>query len=734
MVNGKTASFVPGVRTIERPKNSDGTLARVPDYFASNVFDLRAMAKRLSATDLETMGKVMKLGGKIDATLAERVAAAAREWANEKGATHYCHWFQPQTGTTAEKHDAFLWLDKSGLPIERFTGKELLQGEPDASSFPSGGIRSTFEARGYTSWDPSSPMFVMETENGCTLYIPSVFISYHGDALDFKTPLLRSNDTLSQVAVKTLHILGEKNVSSVTTTVGAEQEFFIVDRSQALARPDLRLSGRTVYGKSPAKGQELEDHYFGHIPTRVHAFINELEIELYKVGVPIKTRHNEVAPGQFEVAPIFENSNIAADHNQLLMTLLRTVGARHNFSVLLHEKPFAGVNGSGKHVNWSMSDSTGRNLLDPGKNPKNNPVFLTFLCGVLQGITDHADVLRAAIASSGNDHRLGANEAPPAIISCFLGETLDRILNEIEAGNTEKPSTADSTLDLGVAHLQSVALDNTDRNRTSPFAFTGNKFEFRAVGSSAPISFPTAILNAAVAAGLTKVNARLEQQVKTGAVATPEAVYQVLRDVVKATKAVRFEGNGYSDEWKIEAERRGLSNLRNTPAALSVWSDKAKTNFLIESGTFTQTDIESRSAVQWERYIKQRLIEANVAVDMAQVGILPGALKYLGEVVAVAEASARTHISSPAQKVAGELGQQLVKFENALSGVKVSLARVSTDTALEHQNLAQTGAQIADQLLPKLEELRAAVDELEGQLPTTAWPYPNYQTMLFPVD
>lgn len=733
MVNGKTAAFVPGVRTIERPKNNDGTLARVPDYFASNVFDLRAMAKRLSATDLETMSKIMKLGGKIDASLAERVAAAAREWSNEKGATHYCHWFQPQTGTTAEKHDAFLWLDKSGLPIERFTGKELLQGEPDASSFPSGGIRSTFEARGYTSWDPSSPMFVMETENGCTLYIPSVFISYHGDALDFKTPLLRSNDTLSQVAVKTLQLLGEKNITGVITTVGAEQEFFIVDRAQALARPDLRLSGRTVFGKSPAKGQELEDHYFGHIPTRVHAFINELEVELYKVGVPIKTRHNEVAPGQFEVAPIFEGSNIAADHNQLLMTLLRTVGSRHNFSVLLHEKPFAGVNGSGKHVNWSMTDSTGRNLLDPGKNPKSNTVFLTFLCGVLQGITDHADVLRAAIASSGNDHRLGANEAPPAIISCFLGDTLDRILNEIETGASEKTSQSDGTLDLGVAHLQNVALDNTDRNRTSPFAFTGNKFEFRAVGSSAPISFPTAILNSAVAAGLTKVNARLEQYAKSGMVST-DAIYQVLKETVKATKAVRFEGNGYSDEWKLEAERRGLSNLRNTPAALSVWSDQSKTGFLIESGVFTQTDIESRSAIQWERYIKQRLIEANVAVDMAQTGIMPGALKYLGEVVAVAEASARTHISSPAQKVAGELGQQLVKFENALTALKVSLARVSTDAALEHHNLAQTGGQIADQLLPKLEELRGAVDELEGCLPVSAWPYPTYQTMLFPVE
>ncbi|MEY3903803.1 MAG: hypothetical protein RL189_3109 [Pseudomonadota bacterium] len=733
MATGKTTAHVSGVRTIERPRNVDGTLARVADFYGSNVFDLRAMAKKLSSHDLDTIGKVMKLGGKIDATLAERIASAAREWAIEKGATHYCHWFQPQTGTTAEKHDAFLWLDKNGHPIERFTGKELLQSEPDASSFPSGGMRSTFEARGYTSWDPSSPMFMMETENGRTLYIPSVFISYHGDALDFKTPLLRSNDTLNKEAVKTLHLLGEKNVTNVITTVGAEQEFFLVARDQAMARPDLRLSGRTVFGKRPAKGQELEDHYFGHIPTRVHAFINELEVELYKVGVPIKTRHNEVAPGQFEVAPIFEGSNIAADHNQLLMKVLRTVGARHNFSVLLHEKPFAGVNGSGKHVNWSMSDSTGRNLLEPGTSPHQNLVFLTFLCATMQGIYDHADVLRASVASTGNDHRLGANEAPPAIISCFLGDTLDKILNAIEAGKGENVSAEKALLDLGVNHLQLVAPDNTDRNRTSPFAFTGNKFEFRAVGSSASISFPTAILNAAVTSGLVKVNAKLAARAKGGSV-SPEAVFEILREVIRDTRKIRFEGNGYSQEWRDEAARRGLGNLPDTPSALVVWTDTQKTAFLVETGVLTGTDLESRAAIQWERYIKQRLIEINVGIEMAQTGILPATLGYLGELISLGEASARLHISTPAQKLAGELGQLAVRFETSLSALRAGYERVTAGDALDHHHLPKTAKAIADQLLPKLEELRATADQIEAIVPASKWPFPSYQDMLFPAD
>ena len=730
--NSSKPNYPVTVRTFERPKNADGSLARVPEFYGTNVFSITAMAKRLSSHDMETITRVMKFGGKIDAPLAERVSAAAREWAIEKGATHYCHWFQPQTGTTAEKHDAFLWLDKSGAPIERFTGSELMQSEPDASSFPSGGLRATFEARGYTGWDPSSPMFVMETENGRTLYIPSVFISYHGDALDFKTPLLRSNESLSLEATKTLHLLGESKVTAVATNVGAEQEFFVVDKELAARRPDLRLSGRTVFGNRPAKGQELEDHYFAHIPSRVHAFFNELEIELYKVGVPIKTRHNEVAPGQFEVAPIFEGSNVAADHNQLVMKVGRTVGARHGFTVLFHEKPFAGVNGSGKHVNWSMADSAGRNLLDPGHTPHENIVFLTFLAGTLQGIMDGADVLRASIASSGNDHRLGANEAPPAIISAFLGDSLDKILNTIEAGKTGVAAEK-VMIDLGVSHLQEVAKDNTDRNRTSPFAFTGNKFEFRAVGSSASINYPTAILNAAVTAGLAKVNAKLTAKAKNG-VASPEAALEVVREIVAATKKIRFEGNGYSPEWRDEAAKRGLSNFATTPVALEAFKDKAKTAFLIETKTMSAEDIESRLAVQLERYIKQRLIEVNCGIDMAQTGILPATLTYLSSLTTLAKDAAALGILTPAQKIATEVGALALRLETALSSLKLSVEKVTGGDALDHHHLGKTAHAISDSLLPKLEDMRIAADALETLVPDSLWPFPKYSQMLFGIE
>jgi glutamine synthetase len=727
-----TYSAVP-VRTFERPRNTAGQLARVTEYYGSNVFDLKAMAKRLAAQDVETLSRVMKFGGKIDASLAERIASAVKEWAMEKGATHYCHWFQPQTGATAEKHDAFLWFDKSGNPIERFTGAELLQSEPDASSFPSGGLRATFEARGYTGWDPSSPMFIMETENGRTVYIPSVFISYHGEALDFKTPLLRSNEALSREATKTLHILGEKDVVAVTTTVGPEQEFFLIDSEKARARPDLRLSGRTVLGRKPPKGQELEDHYFGHIPSRVQAFFNELEVEAYKLGIPVKTRHNEVAPGQFEIAPIFEGSNIASDHNQLAMKVIKSTAAKHGFLALLHEKPFAGVNGSGKHVNWSMSDSTGRNLLDPGHTPHENIVFLTFLCATLQGIHDNADVLRASIATSGNDHRLGANEAPPAIISAFLGNTLDKILTAIETGETKNTSAERALIDMGVSQLQHVAKDNTDRNRTSPFAFTGNKFEFRAVGSSAPVNYPTAILNAAVTDGLVKLNAKLEAKAK-GGVVSPEATLEVLKDIVIATKNIRFEGNGYSQEWRDEAARRGLSNFHNTPMALRVFADEKKTKFLRDTKTLSGGDLESRLAIQLERYIKQRLIEVTCAMEMVQSSILPATMRYLGELVSLAKDAAALNIQSPAQKMATEVGTQSNRVQAALAALVSCYEKTTSGDSLEHENVGKTATAIAEALLPKLDDMREAVDELEVLVPSGKWPFPKYQDMLFGLE
>ncbi|APJ05145.1 hypothetical protein AXG55_09315 [Silvanigrella aquatica] len=718
---------------MQRPQNAEGRQSRIAEYFGSNVFDLRAMAKRLSAHDLEIMKKVMKIGGKIDSSLAERVAAAAREWAMEKGATHYCHWFQPQTGATAEKHDAFLWFDKEGNPIERFTGPELLQSEPDASSFPSGGIRSTFEARGYTGWDPSSPMFIVETENGKTLYIPSVFISYHGEALDFKTPLLRSNNTLSIEAIKTLHLIGEKKVTHVTTSVGPEQEFFIIDKKQAMKRIDLSLSGRSVFGRKSPKGQELEDHYFAHIPSRVQAFFNELEVELYKLGVPVKTRHNEVAPGQFEIAPIYESSNIAADHNQLVMKYLKSIALKHGLVALLHEKPFAGVNGSGKHVNWSMTDSSGRNLLDPGATPHENLVFLTFLCGILQGILDNSEVLRASVASAGNDHRLGANEAPPAIISIFLGNTLDKILNAIETGNNDKINAEKIMIDLGLSHIQNVAKDNTDRNRTSPFAFTGNKFEFRAVGSSGSINYPTAILNAAVCDGLAKLNKKLEAKAHNGTVSSNDLL-MILRHVIKETKKIRFEGNGYSHEWRDEALQRGLSNFANTPEALSVLSNKEKTQFLVKAGVFNDDDILSRLAIQQERYVKQCLIEVNCAIEMAQTQVLPVCFSYLKLLLKNVKMASDLNLPSPAKKVVETFSDAVSHVVSTLETLKTQLEKISDGDALEHHNIGNTSHIISTHFMLKLQNLREAVDTLEGLVPHDLWPYPKYSEMLFGME
>jgi len=718
------------IRTIDRPRTSDNKLARVPDYFGSNVFDLRAMRKRLSSQDVETLDNVMKFGGKIDGQLASRIASAVREWASEKGASHYCHWFQPQTGSTAEKHDAFLWFDKSGAPIERFTGNELLQSEPDASSFPSGGLRATFEARGYTGWDPSSPMFIMETESGKTLYIPSVFISYHGEALDYKTPLLRSNENLNQAAVKTMHLLGEKHVTNVLTNIGAEQEFFVIEKQYYDQRPDLSMTGRTVLGHKPPKGQELEDHYFGHIPSRVQSMINEAELELYKLAVPLKTRHNEVAPHQFEVAPIFESSNVAADHNQLLMKVMKQIAVRHGFVVLFHEKPFAGVNGSGKHLNWSMADNTGRNLLEPGHTPHENIVFLTFLCATLQGITDHADVIRAAIATTGNDHRLGANEAPPAIISAFLGDTLDRILNALESGNTEGLSAERVMLDLGVSHLQEVAKDNTDRNRTSPFAFTGNKFEFRAVGSSSPINYPATILNAAVTAGLKKTNTKLEAKAKNGVV-SPEDVISVLRGIISETKKIRFEGNGYSQEWRDEAARRGLNNFPNTPAALEVLADKSKTAFLVEGKIFRTEDIASRLAIQLERYLKQRLIEINCALELTETSILPVAFSYLNELTTLVKASQELGIESGAKEIALLLGKETAQLAHKIQALKSAVAKAIGGDAMEHDHLEPTAKLMALTIYPQLENLRDTSDLVESMLPRHALTLPTYSDMLF---
>lgn len=718
----------PYIRQFDLPRKPDGNPKRVTDYYGANVFDFKAMSKSLSSKDADKLARVMAGQLKMDATLAERIATAVKDWSIAHGATHYCHWFQPQTGASAEKHDAFLSFDRDGHPLESFSGGQLLQAEPDASSFPSGGMRSTFEARGYTGWDPSSPMFIVETENDKTLYIPSVFISYHGEALDVKLPLLRSLNTLSTEVTNTLHLLGEKAVTHVNTTIGAEQEFFVIDRELGLQRPDLKMAGRSVFGKMPAKGQELEDHYFAHMPSRVQAFINEVEYEMYRLGVPLKTRHNEVAPGQFEIAPIFEAANVAADHNQLLMKMLRLVSSRHGLLCILHEKPFAGINGSGKHVNWSMADSTGRNLLDPGSTPQDNLVFLTTLAAVLQGISEHADVLRASIASCANDHRLGANEAPPAIMSVFLGHTLDKILTAIETGEHTRSSAEKVMIELGVGHLQEFMKDNTDRNRTSPFAFTGNKFEFRAVGSSASIGYPAAILNAAVASGFKTINAKLTAKgKKVGA----EDVLAVVKEVVTATRHIRFEGNGYSDEWKKEAAKRGLSNFPNTPAALEVLSDVKKTKFLVDANILTQEDVASRMTIQVERYVKQRLIEANVAIEMAKTGILPAALRYFKFLADTGAVAKQAQLPSPTDAAARSLSELTIKLQSTLSSFEKMTTECQTSDALDHHNVLKTAHTIAKILLPQFDELRTYVDQIEAIVPSHEWPYPKYEEMLF---
>ena len=722
------------VRIFNKPTSADGNIARLPQYYGQNVFDITAMSKRLGQKDVETVRDIMQNGGKIDSTLASRIATAVRDWAIERGATHFCHWFQPQTGTTAEKHEGFMSFDQDGKPIERFRGSELLQGEPDASSFPSGGLRSTFEARGYTAWDPSSPMFLMESENNITtLYIPTIFVSHNGQSLDFKAPLLKSLERISDEAVKTLQLLGEKNITKAHVHIGAEQEYFLIERNSAAKRMDLVLTGRTVFGKKPAKGQELEDHYFGNIPPRVQAFMQEVEIDLYKLGVPMKTRHNEVAPRQFEFAPIFETANIASDHNQLLMKILRSVAARHGFMVLLHEKPFAGVNGSGKHLNWSISDSNGRNLLDPGTTPHQNIVFLTFLAACMLGIHEHAEVIRASVASAGNDHRLGANEAPPAIMSVFLGEALTRILDELLAGSSTKTSAEKTLMNLGLSQVQNLFRETTDRNRTSPFAFTGNKFEFRAVGSSAPIGYPATILNAAVTSALMKINEMLKAHAKNGEV-SPEAVLSVVTEVVRKTQAVRFEGNGYSQEWRDEAARRGLSNTATTPEAISVFRNCEKTQFLQNTGVFSTADVESRGVIQMERYVKQRLIEVNIAIEMAQTGILPASIRYLGEVVALARDAASLSVPSPATKLAQDLGNLCNRVEAALTSLKNATERTTSGDALEHDSLWNTGLEISRNLMPRLEELRTAVDALEAQFPSQSWPFPQYSDILFTLE
>lgn len=711
---------------------SNGTSQSVTSYFGSRTFGLQTMRSKLPRSAYQAIERTIKTGAKLPAELADTVAHAMKEWALENGATHYCHWFQPLTGATAEKHDGFISIERDGAVIERFSGEQLIQSEPDASSFPSGGMRATFEARGYTAWDPSSPAFLMTGPQGNTLCIPSAFISYHGHALDEKTPLLRSVAALSKAAVGLLHLLGRKEVTRVTTFLGAEQEYFLVDQRLYDRRPDLVMARRTLVGALPPKAQQLEDHYFGAIPDRVLDFMQEVERDLYALGVPAKTRHNEVAPHQFEIAPIHEEANVAADHNLLVMEVLRRVAERKHLALLLHEKPFAGVNGSGKHNNWSMGDSTGQNLLDPGQTPESNLQFLVFLVCTLKAVHRRAGLLRAAIASAGNDHRLGANEAPPAIMSVFLGEELDRVLTTIEQG-TVTSSGDRQFINLGISALPQVARDNTDRNRTSPFAFTGNKFEFRAVPSSMPCAMPNAVLNTAMAESIDDVVAQIRRRLEAGE-ALEAAVMAVLRHEIAATKVIRFEGDGYSLDWQREAEARGLPNLRTTPEALGAWREPTNRALFARYHVLSEQEIEARYHVRMEQYVKAIDIEAKTLLGMVRTQILPACLRYQAEIahglVHLHDAAKRIGLPDAATQPQTELVRAVVTDVSGLvdraAKLDAALHGLHSQGSLEAEAAYCTGT-----LIPAISAARELVDHLEGQVDRSQWPLPTYYDLLF---
>ncbi|MBI3504648.1 MAG: glutamine synthetase III [Proteobacteria bacterium] len=703
-------------------------------YFGINTFGARQMRDKLPKDVYVKLVAAVRLGKQLDIDIAPTVAQVIKEWAVSRGVTHFCHWFQPQTGLTAEKHDAFLNFDENKSAIEQFTGDQLIQSEPDASSFPSGGLRATWEARGYTAWNPASPVFIMESPGAKTLCIPSVFIGYHGEALDEMTPLLRSSEMLSQKSMALLDLIGDKGALRVYTTLGAEQEYFLIDRGHFAMRPDLVMGGRTLLGAPPPRGQQLEDHYFGGIPERVLACIAEVEYELYKLGVPIVTRHNEVAPCQFEMAPAFEETDIAVDHNQLVMSVLKKVALRHGLQAVLHEKPFAGINGSGKHCNWSMAiaadnELDGVNLLKPGKTPHQNIRFLLFLAAVLKAVHKHAGLIRSGIATSGNEHRLGANEAPPAIISVFMGDMLTKVIDDIAAGRTGKQGAAQAMIQLGVAKLPEIAKDNTDRNRTSPFAFTGQKFEFRAVGSSQSIAFPVMLLNATVAEAIDELTVALKAELKATK-NRDDAVLKVVSAAFKQTKAVRFEGNNYSDAWVVEAAKRGLPNYRRSPEALAKLMTKKSSQVFTELGILTKEELESRYHVRLERYVKDMLIEMHTMAEMVNTMVLPACYAYLGSLQSAAASAAKAGIKVVPQvdaaNATGKLVADLQKKAGALGAAIAKAEGMHDALAKQAEFLTSIGADA-------MAAVRALSDQLELTIADGEWPLPRYREMLFPV-
>lgn len=711
-----------------QPKHVDFT-SKKSEVFGENVFHMEIMREYLPSDAYKSMQASVSKGTRLDRSIADQIASAMKDWALTKGATHYTHWFQPLTGTTAEKHDAFFKPVGPGRAIERFDGDLLVQQEPDASSFPNGGIRNTFEARGYTAWDPSSPAFVI----GKTLCIPTIFISYTGEALDYKMPLLKALHAVDTAATEVCKYF-DKNVSKVNATLGWEQEYFLIDSALFNARPDIMMTGRALFGHSPAKGQQLDDHYFGSIPERVSAFMREFELEAVRLGIPVTTRHNEVAPNQFECAPIFEECNLANDHNLLLMDLLEKIARKHDFRVLLHEKPFAGVNGSGKHNNWALATDTGVNLLAPGKNPKSNMQFLTFFVNTIKAIHDNADLLRACIAGAGNDHRLGANEAPPAIISAFIGsqltETLDKLEKSVKAG---KMTPEDKTeLKLKIGKIPQIMLDNTDRNRTSPFAFTGNKFEFRAVGSSANCASAMIVINTIMAKQLQIFKASVDARIKGGE-SKDEAILKELQVLIKESKKIRFEGNGYGDEWVKEAEQRGLSNLKDTPAALSVWSDKKYVELFESMNVLTEREVEARQEIELEAFIYKIQIEARLMEDLAQNHIFPAVVEYQNRLI--------DNIKGMNEVLGKEAGKAASKSQvELLSRTADHLNKMKEGCDLMNEkrkeinlmtDLTKKARAYQDEIKGLFDEIRYNADKLEILIDDELWPLPKFREMLW---
>ncbi len=707
------------------------TTSKITGIFGSNVFTLKTAREFLSDEAYKSLQSSIKASQKIDRAMANQIANGVRAWAESKGVTHYTHWFQPLTGTTAEKHDSFFTLKGDGTAIEQFDGDALIQQEPDASSFPSGGLRATFEARGYTAWDPSSPAFIMEIGQGKTLCIPTIFVSYTGDSLDYKAPLLKALESLNKAAVDVCNYF-DKNVTKVTATLGWEQEYFLIDENMFNARPDLVMTGRTVYGHSSAKNQQLEDHYFGSIPERIYAYMRDFEAESYKLGIPLRTRHNEVAPAQFECAPIFEEVSVAVDHNSLLMDVMDRVARRHKLRVLLHEKPFAGINGSGKHNNWSMATDTGVNLLAPGKTPKTNLMFLTFFVNTIKAVHDYADVLRAAIASAPNDHRLGANEAPPAIISVFIGQYLSKVLNDVKERVSEKmDETDESMLKIDIhKSIPELLMDNTDRNRTSPFAFTGNKFEFRAVGSTANCANPMTVLNTIMAETLKQFKKEVDSLIEKGE-KKEIAIMHVIRQYIVASEKVLFEGDGYSEAWEKEAEKRGLPNVKTTPLALDAMVTEKAMKLFENNNIYTHSELEARHEIELEKYIKKVQIESRIMGELATSHVLPAAIRYqnllANNIRGLKEAGLAEAGFANQKQILEKISEHINKtsdlVEKMIEARKICNNMDNTRTkAIGYQS------QVKDAFF---DDIRYHVDKLELLVDDKEWYLPKYREMLF---